>query len=383
MEKEEQNNNIDNQLGEKQNKQFKPASEKKINKPESAKVDKEEKNNAVPKKRIWSNYNKNNYRKNNYNSRANVSFKKVSIVIPLYNEEESLKPLYVEIKKGLSQVRIDYELLLVDDGSSDNSLQVIKELATKDPKIKYISFRKNYGKSAALNVGFRNVSGDAVITMDADLQDDPNEIKNLLTKLSEGYDIVSGWKKSRKDSFIKNKTSKIYNAMTNLVSGTKLHDMNCGLKAYRREVVDSIEIYGEFHRYIPVLAKWQGFTRITEIPVKHQARKWGKTKFGISRFYKGFVDLVTVTFITRYVTRPMHLFGFWGALSFVIGFCIESYLTFEKLVHHKGLENRPLMFLGILLIIFGVQLFSTGLVGELIVHNSRKDKEYIVKAANV
>lgn len=304
---------------------------------------------------------------------------KISIVIPLYNEEESLKELYNKIIEVVKQNRLNYEIVFVDDGSSDRSLDIIKAIVKINPKVKYISFRQNYGKSAALNEGFKVASGDIIITMDADLQDDPAEIPNLVAKLNEGYDIVSGWKKDRKDSFIKNNTSKIYNFVTKLVSGIKLHDMNCGLKAYRKEVVKSIELYGEFHRYIPVLAKWHGFKKITEIPVKHQARKYGVTKFGISRFYKGFVDLMTVTFITRYVTRPMHLFGLWGVVIGFIGFCIEAYLTYEKLFHNRGLENRPLLFLGMLMIIFGVQLFSTGLIGELIVHNSNKDKEYTIK----
>lgn len=325
----------------------------------------------------------NNIQNKNYNSLKNNKNSSISIVIPLFNEEESLEPLYKSIYDVVTRNKYNYEIIFVDDGSADRSLQIIKRLAYRDKNVKYISFRQNYGKSAALNEGFKIANGDIVITMDADLQDNPEEIPNLINKINEGYDIVSGWKKDRKDSFVKNQTSKIYNFVTRLVSGIKLHDMNCGLKAYRKDVVKSIEIYGEFHRYIPVLAKWHGFKKITEIPVKHQPRQYGVSKFGLSRFYKGFVDLITVTFITRYVTRPMHLFGLWGAIIAFIGFMIEFYLTYEKLIHNRGLENRPLLFLGILMILFGGQLFSTGLIGELIVHNSNKDKEYTIREKKV
>jgi glycosyltransferase involved in cell wall biosynthesis len=294
------------------------------------------------------------------------------------NEEESLRILINEIKKVMRSVVADYEVLFIDDGSTDNSLKVIKEYAKSDPKFKYFSFMKNYGKSAALQVGFKNASGDVVITMDSDLQDDPNEIPNLIQKLSEGYDLVSGWKKERKDPFVKRHTSKFYNFVTGLLSGVKLHDMNCGLKAYRSRVVKDIKVYGELHRFIPVLANWQGY-KISEIPVKHHPRRFGKTKFGISRFFKGFIDLITVMFTTRYVKRPMHLFGFLGAVSMVIGFLINLYLTYEWILKKTYIGNRPLLFLGILMIIVGVQFFSTGLIGELIAHNSQNDTEYTIK----
>ncbi len=331
--------------------------------------------------KVLTNIKKNNFTQKNkdINNQDKNTSTYISIVIPFYNEEESLKELYNNLIEVVKENRLNYEIIFVDDGSTDGSLNIIKAITKINPKVKYISFRQNYGKSAALNEGFKVAQGDFVVTMDADLQDDPAEIPNLLKKINEGYDIVSGWKKDRKDSFVKNKTSKFYNFVTRMVSGIKLHDMNCGLKIYRIEVVKSIELYGEFHRYIPVLAKWHGFKKITEIPVRHQARKYGVSKFGLSRFYKGFVDLVTVTFITRYVTRPMHLFGLWGVIIAFIGFLIEAYLTFEKLIHNKGLENRPLLFLGMLMIIFGVQLFSTGLIGELIVHNANKEKEYSIK----
>ncbi|MGE5352516.1 MAG: glycosyltransferase [Acidobacteriota bacterium] len=306
-----------------------------------------------------------------------TSFKKVSIVVPLYNEEESLRPLANEIKKAMRMISAEYEVIFVDDGSTDKSLSVLKEISRVDPKFKYISFRKNYGKSAALQMGFKQVTGDVVITMDADLQDDPNEIVNLLQKLEEGYDLVSGWKKQRFDPFIKRHSSKFFNYVTGLMSGIKIHDFNCGLKAYRREVVKNLNVYGELHRYMPVLADWQGFT-IAEIPVKHHPRRYGSTKFGISRFFKGFIDLMTVIFTTRYIKRPMHLFGFLGAIAFLIGFVVNGYLSIEWMMGHS-LSNRPLLFFGMLLIIVGVQFFSVGLLGEMMVHSMQNDKEYSVK----
>lgn len=310
------------------------------------------------------------------------SFKKISIIVPLLNEEESLNLLAAEIKKGVKPLQIDFEVIFVDDGSTDNSLKVIKDIARVDKKFKYISFQKNFGKAAALQMGFKNATGDVVITMDADLQDDPNEIPNLIKKLDEGYDLVSGWKKKRKDPFIKNQSSKFFNFITRVLSGIKIHDFNCGLKAYRKAVVDNISVYGELHRYMPVLAKWQGFT-IAEIPVKHQQRLYGKTKYGISRFFKGFVDLVTVIFTTRYIKRPMHLFGFLGAFSFLIGFIVNGILSYEWLFMNKSLSNRPMLFLGMLLIIVGVQFFSVGLLGELMVHNFQNEKEYTIKDKSI
>lgn len=322
--------------------------------------------------------------KKDYHQRSAIQkfgFKKISILIPLLNEEESLRPLYFEIKKAVKSISPDYEILFVDDGSTDKSLKVIKDLIKEDNKIKFISFRKNYGKSAALQVGFKNVKGDVVITMDADLQDDPAEIPNLLKKLEEGYDLVSGWKKKRYDPFIKKHTSKFFNFMTVLMSGIKIHDFNCGLKAYRSEAAKSIKVYGELHRYIPVLANWQGF-KVGEIPVKHHPRRYGKTKFGISRFFKGAIDLLTVVFTTRYIKRPMHLFGFLGMISFFAGLLVSGYLTYEKLFHNQFISNRPLLFFGMLLIIVGVQFFSVGLLGEMMVHNSQDDKEYSIKDKN-
>ena len=307
-----------------------------------------------------------------------LSFKKVSVVVPLLNEDESLRPLYNEIKKVFKGISSDYELLFVDDGSTDKSLSVIKELARLDNKIRYFSFRKNYGKSAALQIAFKNVTGDAIITMDADLQDDPNEIPNLLKKLDEGFDMVSGWKKKRHDPFIKKFSSRFFNFITRYYTRVKIHDFNCGLKAYRKEVVQSINVYGELHRYIPVLADWNGFS-VSEIAVKHHPRRYGKTKFGISRFFKGFIDLITVIFTTRYIKRPMHAFGFIGVLAATAGLIISAILTYQKLFNHIGIGNRPLLFLGILLIIVGVQFFAIGLLGEILVHNSHDENEYVIK----
>lgn len=335
---------------------------------------------------------KNFYRRRNYYKRDSrpqqaaaperSSFKKISIVIPLLNEEESLNLLAAEIKKGVKPLQIDFEVIFVDDGSTDNSLKVIKEIARADKKFKYISFQKNFGKAAALQTGFKSATGDVVITMDADLQDDPNEIPNLIKKLEEGYDLVSGWKKKRHDPFIKNQSSKFFNFITRIFSGIKIHDFNCGLKAYRKVVTENIKVYGELHRYMPVLAKWQGFS-IAEIPVKHQQRLYGKTKYGISRFFKGFVDLVTVIFTTRYIKRPMHLFGFLGAFAFLLGFAVNGFLSYEWMFLSKPLSNRPMLFLGMLLIIVGVQFFSVGLLGEMMVHNFQSEKEYTIKDRSI
>jgi glycosyltransferase involved in cell wall biosynthesis len=309
-----------------------------------------------------------------------VSFQKISLVVPLLNEEESILPLINEIRKAIKPLNKPYEVIFVDDGSTDGSLKIIKDAAKSDNRLKFISFRKNYGKSAALQVGFKAATGDAIITMDADLQDDPHEIPNLLKKLDEGFDLCSGWKKERFDPFIKKYSSRFFNLATRIISGIKIHDFNCGLKAYRREVVQNLNVYGELHRYVPVLAKWQGFT-VTEIPVKHHKRRYGKTKFGMSRFFKGFIDLITVTFVGRYVKRPMHFFGFFGAMSFLVGLVVNGYLTVEWL-SGRPLSNRPMLFLGMLLIIVGVQFFSVGLLGEMLVHQNQSEREYVVKDRN-
>jgi len=336
--------------------------------------------NKRPRRNFSSNkrfYNK-NYSKKNVKDPNKITFRKVSILVPLYNEEESLSTLASEIKNAFSNISSDYEILFVDDGSDDDSLKVIRNLARSDNKIHYISFRKNYGKSAALNIGFKNVTGDAVITMDADLQDDPAEIPSLLKKLEEGFDLVSGWKKTRHDPFIKKYSSRFFNYITKVMSGIKIHDFNCGLKAYRKVVVENVTVHGELHRYIPVLADWKGF-KISEIPVKHHPRRYGKTKFGISRFFKGFIDLITVIFTTRYIQRPLHFFGLLGAITFLAGFVIDGYLSVYWLLGKINLSNRPILYLGTLLIIVGVQFFSLGLIGEMLVHNTRKENNYSIK----
>ena len=309
-----------------------------------------------------------------------ISFKKISVVIPLLNESESLRPLYVSLQQVLKGQSYNSEIIFVDDGSTDDSVSIIKELCREDKSVKYISFKKNYGKAAALQIGFKAATGDAIITMDADLQDDPAEIPSLLKKL-ETVDLVSGWKKKRYDPIIKRVTSKFYNRVTSIFTGVKLHDMNCGLKAYKSEVVQNLHLYGELHRFIPVLADWQGYS-VGEVIVKHHPRRYGKTKYGISRFFKGFVDLITVLFTTRYIKRPMHLFGFIGALSFFLGVCVNLYLSYEWYFMNKALSNRPMLLLGVLLIIVGIQFFAVGLLGEILVHNFQDDKEYIIKDKN-
>jgi len=314
------------------------------------------------------------------NQRPHV--KKLSVVIPLLNEQDSLQPLSGEIRKVCIANNFDFEVIFIDDGSTDNSLKVIKDICRGDRRFKYVSFQKNYGKSAALNVGFKKATGTVVVTMDADLQDDPNEIPNLLAKLNEGYDMVSGWKKKRYDPFIKKQSSKFFNTVTRWFSGVKIHDFNCGLKIYNRNVLDNIRIYGELHRYIPVLANWKGFS-VAELVVTHHPRKFGYTKFGVSRFFKGFVDLLTVVFITRYAKRPMHLFGFLGAFSSLAGIIVNLILSYEKIFLNMSLSNRPMLFLGVLLIIVGLQFFSLGLIGEMMVNSSHPSSEYALRDSNV
>jgi glycosyltransferase involved in cell wall biosynthesis len=302
----------------------------------------------------------------------------VSIVIPLYNEEQSLRELYDNIRSALGRVG-RYEILFVDDGSTDGSYRILQDLRQRDRRVKLIRFRRNFGKSAALSVGFANAVGEIVVTMDADLQDDPEEIPGLVNEIKKGYDLVSGWKRKRRDPITKTIPSRFFNVVTSLLTGIKLHDFNCGLKAYRKEVTKEVKIYGELHRYIPVLAHSLGF-RIGEIPVRHHPRKYGKTKFGFGRFWKGFLDLLTALFTTRYMQRPLHLFGFWGLVFFLIGFATDAYLVYLKFVEGMSLSNRPLFVGGILLIIVGVQFISVGLLGELISKTrSTPEREYSVK----
>jgi glycosyltransferase involved in cell wall biosynthesis len=305
--------------------------------------------------------------------------RKVSIVIPAYNEEDSLRPLAIELKKVFNELEdYEFEVIIIDDGSNDNSLKVLNEIRREDDRFKIISFQKNYGKSAALSVGFKYATGDLIITMDADLQDDPHEIPNLIKKIDEGYDLVSGWKKIRFDPFIKKYSSRIFNWVTSILTGIKIHDFNCGLKIYRREVAQSIKVYGEMHRYLPVLAHWNGF-RVGEIVVRHHPRRYGKTKFGASRFLKGFLDLITILFTTRYLRRPLHFFGTIGFLLFLIGFGIDLYLAIEWAFYGQYLTNRPMLWLGILLILLGVQTIAIGLIGEMIAHHAQRVEDYHIK----
>ncbi len=302
---------------------------------------------------------------------------KLSIVIPAYNEKDSLPELLERIERTVSPLNMDYEVLVIDDGSTDGTFEALKSLKSRFPMLKAIRFRRNYGKSAALAEGFARATGDIVITMDADLQDDPAEIPNLIQKLEEGYDLVSGWKKRRQDPISKTIPSKIFNFVTAKLTGIPLHDFNCGLKAYRQEVIKNIEVYGELHRFLPVLAVWQGFL-VTEIPVRHHPRKYGKTKFGISRFTNGFFDLLTVMFITRFRKKPLHFFGFLGLLSTFVGTLILLYLTILWF-QGQGIGRRPLLFLGVLLVIVGVQFFSLGLIGEMVTSTLDQKIEYAIK----
>jgi glycosyltransferase involved in cell wall biosynthesis len=302
----------------------------------------------------------------------------LSVVIPLYNEEESLHELYTQLSETLSRSNIRYELLFVDDGSTDDSFRNLRDLKRRDQRIKIIRLRRNYGKSAALSAGFEHARGAIVITMDADLQDDPSEIPALVQKVQGGYDLISGWKKVRYDPLSKTIPSRFFNFVTSRLTGIKLHDFNCGLKAYRNEVVKSVRVYGELHRYVPVLAKWEGFI-IGEMVVKHRARKYGKTKFGVGRFWKGFLDLLTVLFTTRYFGRPLHLFGFWGLVALLTGVGIDAWLVGEWFMGETALGNRPLFLGGILLIIVGIQMISIGLLGEMITKARHSDEGYQIR----
>ncbi len=310
----------------------------------------------------------------------------ISVVVPLLNEEESLPELVEWIDRVMKTNGFSYEVLLIDDGSSDGSWGVIEQLIEKHKTIRGIKFRRNYGKSAALYVGFAATKGDVVITMDADLQDSPDEIPELYRMIKQdGYDLVSGWKKKRHDPvFTKNIPSKFYNWTVRRISGIKLHDMNCGLKAYRSNVVKSIEVYGEMHRYIPVLAKWAGYKKIGEKVVQHQERKYGVTKFGLERFIRGPLDLLSVTFITRFGKKPMHFFGMWGALMFLSGGIITMWMIIGKLyaqfnhLKYRAVTDQPLFYIALVLVILGVQLFLAGFLGELISRSSSDRNHYLI-----
>lgn len=307
----------------------------------------------------------------------------ISVIIPLKDEAESLPELTSWIKKVMEANAYSYEVILIDDGSRDNSWEVISEIHAADERFKGIKFKRNYGKSAALNVGFREAKGDVVITMDADLQDSPDEIPFLYRKvMHEGYDLVSGWKKKRFDNVLtKNIPSKFFNAVTRKMSGIKLNDFNCGLKAYTNDVIKNIEVYGEMHRYIPVLAKWAGFSKIGEKEVEHRPRKYGTSKFGWERFVNGFLDLTTIMFIGKFGKKPMQFFGLLGTLSFMIGFLISLYLIVSKILDVEfAITNRPLFYIALTIMVIGTQLFLAGFIGELVSRNANDRNSYNIDA---
>lgn len=319
-----------------------------------------------------------------------VSEKNISVVIPLYNEEESLPELHSWIANVMNENSLSYEIIFVNDGSIDASWKIIEEIAQKDSHVKGISFQRNYGKSAALHVGFQESVGNVVITMDADLQDSPDEIPSLYKMIVEdGYDLVSGWKKKRYDPLSKTIPTKLFNGVTRWISKVQLNDFNCGLKAYSSDVVKSIHVYGEMHRYIPVIAKWAGFSKIGEKVVEHRARKYGVTKFGLERFVNGFLDLMSITFVSKFRTRPMHFFGTMGILFFLTGLGTSSWLIIEKIIglsrkiEVREVTDQPLFYLSLVALICGVQLFLAGFLGEMIHLNSRKGDYLIKKKVNI
>lgn len=308
----------------------------------------------------------------------------LSIVIPLLNEEESINELYRWIASVMQSNGFLYEVIFIDDGSTDNSWKIIEKLIDENPEVKGIQFQKNYGKSQALHAGFAMAKGDVIITMDADLQDNPEEIPALYRMvMKEGFDLVSGWKKKRYDSLLsKNMPSKLFNYAARKTSGVKLHDFNCGLKAYKKDVIKTIEVTGEMHRYIPVLAKNAGFTKISEKPVLHQARKYGTTKFGAERFIRGFLDLITIWFLSRFGKRPMHLFGAWGAFMLFVGFCFALFLGIDKLFinpYGRLIADRTEFYIALIAMVLGTQLFLAGFLGELILRNKKDSQNYIIK----
>ncbi|PWW82140.1 glycosyltransferase [Prosthecochloris marina] len=310
----------------------------------------------------------------------------LSVIVPFYNEEESLPLLLDQLFEAMSDKELQglfkqpfsFELLMIDDGSTDGSLDFIREEIVRKPELKLVSLQRNFGKTAALSAGFKYAEGEYIVTLDADLQDDPFAIKCLIEKLQEGYDLVSGWKRERNDPLSKTIPSRVFNMTTRLFTGIALHDFNCGLKAYRKKVIQSLDLYGEMHRYIPVLARWNGFG-VSEIPVKHNPRRFGKTKFGTSRIFPGLFDFLTVLFITRYLRQPMHFFGMLSLLSFLVGFGISLYVTIGKVFFNEAVVNRPILFLGILLIILAVQFFSIGLLGEMLTRDASRTLHYTVR----
>jgi glycosyltransferase involved in cell wall biosynthesis len=310
----------------------------------------------------------------------------ISVVVPLFNEEESLPELCDWIARVMRENNFTYEVILVDDGSKDRSWMRIEEISSANPNVKGIKFRRNYGKSAALNTAFEATEGDVVITMDADLQDSPDEIPELYKMIKEdGYDLVSGWKRKRYDPITKTLPTKLFNWATRKMSGIYLHDFNCGLKAYSRDVVKSIEVYGEMHRYIPVIAKWAGFTKIGEKVVHHQERKYGKSKFGFERFINGFLDLMSITFVSKFGKRPMHLFGMLGTMMFLLGFFFAAWLGISKwIIVYSGMKaplvtDRPSFYISLTLMIMGTQLFLAGFLAELVARNSSDRNNYLIE----
>ncbi|WP_175635773.1 glycosyltransferase family 2 protein [Pedobacter ghigonis] len=310
----------------------------------------------------------------------------ISVVVPLFNEDESLPELTAWIDKVMIENNFSYEIILVDDGSTDKSWAVIEDLRLQNQAIKGIKFRRNYGKSAALNVGFEATQGDVVITMDADLQDSPDEIPELYRRIKEEkLDLISGWKKKRYDPITKTIPTKLFNAATRKMSGIELNDFNCGLKAYRNDVIKTIEVYGEMHRYIPVIAKWAGFNKISEQVVEHRARKYGTTKFGFSRFINGFLDLLSIFFVGKFGKRPMHFFGSLGVLSFFIGIIMALYILFEKKyliwqgLAYRDVTDQPLFYLSLVAIVVGSQMFLAGFIAELLSRNAPERNQYLIE----
>ena len=301
----------------------------------------------------------------------------VSVVIPAYNEEGNVEQLYKELRTVLGKLRKNYELIFIDDGSSDSTLDKLRSLRKKDKKVKVISFQRNFGKAAALTAGFKHANGKLIFTMDADLQDDPAEIPSFITKINDGYDLVSGWKYRRRDPLTKKIPSKFFNWLTAKTTGVNIHDSNCGFKCYRKEVLDKVHIYGELHRYIPALAHWKGFG-VGEVRVNHRPRTSGKSKYGFTRLFKGFLDLITIKYLTTYMRRPAHLFGFAGFGLSVIGLLSGLYLIYLKIIG-QTIGDRPLLFLTVLLALIGVQFISLGLLGEMIANQFKKEDEYVIQ----
>jgi len=306
----------------------------------------------------------------------------LSVVIPIFNEEGNIGPLYSRLKESLEDLQVDYEIIMVDDGSTDGSFEILKGLQAKDPLLRVVHLRRNFGQTAAFAAGFDYARGEVIVTLDADLQNDPADIPALLDKIEEGYDVVSGWRVERKDPFLSRRLpSMMANSLISKVTGVRLHDYGCSLKAYRREVIEAIDLYGELHRFIPALASWMGIS-LAEVPVSHQERRFGRSKYGLSRTIKVLLDLLTVRFLLSYSTRPIHIFGSVGLLAFLVGILLGGYLTYIKFAYHQDIGGRPLLLLAILLMVVGIQTVTMGLLGELIVrtyHEAQDKPIYAVR----